>query len=65
MKVYIVQALSANAYDNFSWPHSVYYTKEKAEAFIRGCGNTMQEADRDLFGEGWFVDKDVLEMEVQ
>jgi len=65
MKVYYVEDFSAEEYTDYTWVHSVYSTKEKAEAFIRGVGLGVQDEDLPKHEYGYFVRQDCVEMEVQ
>jgi len=63
MKVYYVEAFSGDGED--TWVHSIYSTKEKAKAFIKGMGPGVQEEDSANYDLGYYIRQDCVEMEVQ
>lgn len=65
MKVYLVRAFTAEEWENYSWVHGVYATKEKAQAIIDGFGRGVQEENLDDGQCGWFIDVGIAEIEVQ
>jgi len=65
VKVYIVTAFTAEEWENHSWIHSVYSTREKAEASIKEVGMGVQEEDQADFLSGWFLSQNCEEWGVE
>lgn len=65
MKVYYVEAFSGEQYTDYTWVHSIYSTKEKAEAFIKGMGPGVHDENLADYEYGYYIRQDCVEMEVQ
>jgi len=65
MKVYYVEAFSAEEYTDHTWVDSVYSTREKAEAYIEGMGKGPHGVDVPNYDYGYFLRQDCVEVEVQ
>lgn len=65
MKVYVVEAFTAEVYESDTWVHGVYSTKEKAQAVIKGFGREVQNQDLENYEYGWLIIPSVREFEVQ
>lgn len=66
MKVYIVNAFSAEPYDNsFGWPHKAFFKKEEAEKYVEKCGHTVFDENMEDYDYGWMVSSIVTEIDVE
>ena len=65
MKVYLVEAFDGEPYAHYRWVHSVFSTKEKALAFIKGMGAEAHEENLDNYEYGYYIEQDVVEKEVK
>ena len=62
MKVYLVEGFTAEPYESYTFIHSAYDSKEKADTLIKNLGEGVQ--DETLESCGWFVRKNCVEVEV-
>lgn len=65
MKVYYIEAFSAEEYTDYTWVDSIWSTKEKAEAYIKSMGKGPHGVDNSNYDYGYFLRQDCVEMEVK
>lgn len=65
MKVYVVEAFTAEPYENYRWIHAIYSSRGKALASLPQNEYQVFDEDMENYQYGYMISEHIQEVELQ